>query len=275
MYIIFIKPTPFLFFSATPEKTCPHFAILGQVVNKAPARGVALETSGVTIEKGGPNGLNSWVFTGAADSYVALNGAPLNLGKGSFTMATYIYQDVLKNGPILEWRGASGSYGTHVWVWQNKLYVNLDPISMYHVTPAAKSWHFVGVSYNHNTGELVMWVDDKVLTKNVRKTSSRDMAGTLYVGKRGSGRYNFQGKMAGLELLTCATNKDEIAALKKTIDKTGMITIDETGMYNHYVRGGLTFSTLSQVCKEYDRSGSSKRGSLQSSQYAENVEQPQ
>jgi hypothetical protein len=140
----------------------------------------------------------------------------------SFTVATYVYQDAVRDGPIVEWRGR-GSYGTHMWIYRKKLFTNLDAVSgrsaaSFHATPLARKWSFVGISFNHKSGKFMMWVDNKVIIRNVGYLGMRDMVGDLYVGVRpASTKHKFVGKLAGTTLMKCPITKGQIGALKKLV----------------------------------------------------------
>jgi hypothetical protein len=150
----------------------------------------------------------------------------------SFTVATYVYQDAVRDGPIVEWRGR-GPYGTHMWIYRRKLFTNLDAVKgrsaqLFHMTPAAKRWAFVGISFNHKTGKLMMWVDNKVIIRNVGYLGMRDMVGDLYVGVRpANSKYKFVGKLAGTTLMKCSITRGQIRTLKKLI----MVRAKPAGTY--------------------------------------------
>ena len=161
--------------------------------------------------------MKAWVFRGNRGSHVKVSGKALNIGGESFTMATFLYQDVLRDGPIMEYSGVN--YGTHMWIHRKRLYIDFQGAGRntkpYHVTPAPKKWHFVGVSLNAKTGEMVMWVDHTVVVKKV-SVGARDMTGDLYIGLRPKDRrYFFNGRLAGTTLMNCATTRDKITTLRK------------------------------------------------------------
>jgi hypothetical protein len=184
-------------------------------------KGATLTVSGRASLTRGPDGLNAWVFNGL--TYVKITGyGKLNLESDSFSVATYVYQDSVKDGPIVEWRGR-GHYGTHMWIYKKKLFTNLDAVSgrsvsSFHTTPAARKWSFVGISFNHKTGKLMMWVDNKVITRNVGRLGMRDMVGDLYIGVRpANSKYKFVGKLAGTTLMKWPITWSQIGALKRLI----------------------------------------------------------
>jgi hypothetical protein len=86
----------------------------------------------------------------------------------SWTVGTFFYQETsAKNGPILEWRGSAGIFGTHFWIWGGTIFTNLDPVTgasfyRHFQPPTLNTWRFIGASYNAETGALCMWDEDKV-----------------------------------------------------------------------------------------------------------------
>ncbi|XP_064632150.1 uncharacterized protein LOC135490703 [Lineus longissimus] len=214
----------------------PSWLLLGPRIEPSPEglRGLTLAATGGTTLAQGPDGLNAWVFTG--QNYVKItNDGTLNLASDSFTIATYVYQDALRNGPILEWRGR-GPYGTHMWIWSSKLFVNLDAFTgrsaaQYHTTPQVGKWSFVGVSFNRTSGALMMWDDDDVMTRNVGVIGDRDMNGDLYIGVRPANvNYKFTGKLAGTTLLKCAINEKQIQSLRRQIIEAAKPAVDISGL---------------------------------------------
>ena len=163
--------------------------------------------------------MKAWQFKGNKESYVKLSGKSLDLGSQSFTWAAFIYQDALRDAALMEYRGKA--VGTHIWIYQKKLYINLVAAGRnfngFHVTPVAKKWHFVGASLNAKTGELLMWVDENVMTKNVGAVGKRKMSGDLYIGVRLGENRGFNGKMAGATLMNCGVKPEQVSALKKDV----------------------------------------------------------
>lgn len=235
------------------EKKCLKVAYLGIEINKQPVAGVTASYHGTSLVDG-PAGLKAWSFVTGLQSVVKFTGSPVNINGGSFTMAGFVYQDVTKDGPIVEWTGASGIEGAHVWIWQSKLYTNLMPggtgqhYVASHAIVSAKAWHFIGVSYDQDTSELVMWVDDNVLVKNTGTPQNPLLKGDVVFGKttREGGRkiFNFIGKMSGITVLGCSTKKDQIGKLKSMIEETAKY--NTSGKYEYYLQyiresgGGVT-----------------------------------
>ncbi|XP_064637930.1 uncharacterized protein LOC135494109 [Lineus longissimus] len=204
--------------------SCGSWLLLGPNIESKPSGlgGLTLSTVGATSLTTGPEGINAWVFTG--HNYVKITSdGKLDIEGDSFTIATYLYQDVLRDGPIVEWRGR-GSAGTHMWMYRGKLYINLvartgRSHSQFHIAPPTKKWSFVGISYSQQTGNLVMWVDGNVFIKNVGTIGPRDMLNDLYVGLRPTSTgYKFTGKLAATTLMRCAVSgKAQIEELRKLI----------------------------------------------------------
>ena len=186
-------------------------------------------TSGVTVGAGGPSGLRSWSFPGKSTSFVKLtNNGAFNFGGSSWSIGTFFYQDSLRNGPIVEWRGKTGNFGTHFWIWGSTLFTNLDPTSGIGTywewkAPILKKWIFIGVSYNHLTGDACMWMDDQNYCKKTGKLQPLDQQGDVYIGIRpGSPTfYPLLAKLAGLTILKYAVKMSEVNQFKSDILKAG------------------------------------------------------
>jgi hypothetical protein len=203
--------------------------ILGPTHSATPKtlHGLPLSNKGVTSTKGYGN-LKGWKYPGNKKVFTKVgNDGKLDF-KGSFTIAVMFYQDTARDGPILEWRGSKGRpFGTHFWIYQGKLFVNIKPkngnLPQHFKKVPAKSWHFIGVSYNSNTGDLLMWIDKDVqLNKKARVIP--DTSGDVYTGIRPSGgkpHTPLKAVLSGLTVLKGAiSTKDQVKQLKKNILKS-------------------------------------------------------
>ena len=110
----------------------------------------------------------SYWFPGKPNYYfrVPNNGA---LNYKSVTIFAFLKQPKFALGPIVEWEGYQGQpFGTHFWIWANCLFTNLkhnhgqDLSVVSHLSVPAGRWNFVGMSYNHETGMVVMWVNGEI-----------------------------------------------------------------------------------------------------------------
>ena len=189
--------------------------------------GLSLDSAGVSTTPG-PEGLNAWDFLGTQTSYVRItNDGTLNFGSSGWTIGTFFYQDNLQDGPIIEWRG-KGSYGTHLWIYRNQLFLNLVPVgksaSSSFEAPMTGMWHFVGASYNAETGDFFMWIDEKLFQKNLGKLTT-DMNGDVYVGIRPSNpaSHPLKARLAGMTLLKGAITPEEISTFKAEVIRFGKV----------------------------------------------------
>ena len=180
--------------------------------------------------------MKSWVFQGNKDSFVKVSGEALNMGNGDFTWATFLYQDVLRDGPLMEFPGSVGTKGTHMWIFKNRLFFDLmekktnNWLHFENSKPTAGKWHFVGVSLSVKTSRLVMWVDGSVREPGPKskpyaysRSGPLDMTGDLYIGLRPNDKqYAFTGKLAGTTMMNYfvdARKTDQLEALKRDIIK--------------------------------------------------------
>jgi hypothetical protein len=129
----------------------------------------------------------------------------------SITVFALIKQSSRRDGPIVEWSGKPGKLGTHFWIWQRNLFVNLihdggkQAGVFFHLkgNVPANRWNFVGFSYDRRTGILLMWVNGNTLKKHVGGLNL-DTYGDVCVGVRPKGKNyhkNFHGYMSGVTLL--------------------------------------------------------------------------
>ena len=85
---------------------------------------------------------------------------------GSFSWIGAVNRKTTRDGALFEWDNGS-KVGTHIWIWKNKLYVNViyEPRcwrNMFYSTTVANDKSYVfAVSFNMDTKMISMWVDGK------------------------------------------------------------------------------------------------------------------
>ena len=155
-------------------------------------------------------------FLGHKDSYVLLenNG---ELAVSSFTWSAMIFPEN-SEGPLFNWyvNDPEVSYhGTLIWMHAQRIHFRVLSTaglsaSLDSSTPLSlNGWHHVAISYNGNTGDAVMKVDEAVQTMALLPSSAPATAGPVAMGYRYYYNYpnpvhtdgrSFQGKMSCMRL---------------------------------------------------------------------------
>ncbi|KAL9971321.1 hypothetical protein ACROYT_G023832 [Oculina patagonica] len=171
----------------------------------------------------GPNGKagGSYQFTGQANSYIEFpNNGGLDVQR-SITMLCWIYPENTA-GPLFNYK-ASGSWGIHMWmVSPGKLFARFtkrdyqftSALISNHVV-ALNQWHYVGASYDHNTGIASLWLDgEQVLQQNIGAGLTLATQDKVRMGvKTGDSRY-FKGQIAAMQIYNVALTEEQIHAVR-------------------------------------------------------------
>jgi hypothetical protein len=188
----------------------------------------------------GPYGVNvpGYYFPGKPNAYFKIpNRGRLHFK--SFTIFALIKQKKLSDGPIVEFRGYKHrSFGTHFWIWGHQLFVNIvhnnGKSYMVHFPRllgmlSRDTWAFVGVSYNHRNGHLVMWVNGKSYFRQAPHFIP-DTVGPVYTGIRPSkpSFHPFKGYLSAVSILPYAIPKDKVATFRRFFIKL----IGKSYLYN-------------------------------------------
>jgi hypothetical protein len=178
-----------------------------------------------------------YYFPGRPNAFVRIP----NRGKlhfKSFTIFAWIKQNGVRDGPIVEYRGhKSRAAGTHFWTWKRTLYANIMHNNGKHYTvyfPKFKGmfprnkWAFVGVSYNHKNGHVVMWINGRTYFKQAPRFAP-DTVGDVYVGIRPSKpKYTpFKGYISGVSILPYAIPRNKVT-------KFNLYFIKLIGKFHHF-----------------------------------------
>ena len=138
---------------------------------------------------------NGWLhapaqFTGQVGSHAEIIGNEGIKVSGSFSWIGAMSRKATGDGALFEWDDGSKP-GTHIWIWKNKLYVNViyEPRcyhSMFYNTPVANDKSYVfAVSFNMDTKMISLWVDGKKEEKSGAGCSNVLMpANNVRVSKR-------------------------------------------------------------------------------------------
>ena len=171
----------------------------------------------------GPDGKagGSYQFTGQANSYIEFpNDGGLDT-QHSITMLCWIYPQNTA-GPLFNYK-TSGPWGVHMWVVSpGRLFARFTRRN-YHFTTALVSthplalnqWHFVGASYDHNTGTASLWLNgQRVVQRNIGARINLATQDNVRMGvKGGDGRY-FKGRIRAMQVYNVALNEEQISAVQ-------------------------------------------------------------
>ena len=172
----------------------------------------------------GPDGKagGSYQFAGQANSYIEF---PNNGGldaKHSITMLCWIYPEKT-DGPIFNYHGTAGLWGVHFWMTLDGKLFALFPHRDYKTPPyvvsdqvlALNQWHYVGASYDHNTGMARLWLDGKQIAElDIGAGMTLATQDDVRMGvKEDDDRY-FKGRITSMQVYDVALTAEQINAVK-------------------------------------------------------------
>ena len=185
----------------------------------ASLNGLTRTLSNVDVTK--ENGQDVWNFKGSPTSFVKIKGS---MPFKSFTTGCFQWKERTEVSIIWAWYSAPGSYGTHFYIAPDgRVSTNLFDLrktsKWFHTTAKvpAKKWVFVGMSYDHTNGNLLIWEDDQV-TAHKAGVRTIDSTGDFYIGIFGRAptwQNPFRGKIRGLSIQDGPITKDQISSFKQ------------------------------------------------------------
>ena len=189
------------------------------VHDKIYLHGLRRTISNVHVTK--ENGQYVWNFKGRPNSFVKITG---NLALKSFTIGCFLWKERSPETSIIwAWEGSYGAYGTHLFINRaNHVVANLFDRSHRNLWKQTrtgmpiKKWTFVGASYNHRTGNLVLWEDGHTITHHVGKRKI-DSTGAFYIGifgKSPAWKNPLRGKLRGLTILDGPITQKQVGSFK-------------------------------------------------------------
>ena len=167
---------------------------------------------------GKPGG--SYQFYGKANSYIEF---PNNGGldaRHSITMLCWVYPQSTA-GPLFNYK--ANGWGIHMWIVSpGKLFVRFVRRN-YQSTPhlvtsqrlVLNRWHYVGASYDGNTGIASLWLNGKrVVHQNIGAALALATQDNVRMGAReGDGRY-FKGRITAMQVYNVALTTEQINEVK-------------------------------------------------------------
>ena len=172
----------------------------------------------------GPDGKSdtSYEFSGTANSFIEFPNSGVLDAKRSITMLCWLLPGG-KDGPIFSYKisGRLGmtlevSGGSHlVAMFRRRDYAYID--MMHFPVRPEDGWKFVGVSYDHTSGDAKLWIDGNVVVKfwigkdQLLATQDSVRMGAKFRKEFGS---HFKGRIAQMQVYNAALTKEQIQAIK-------------------------------------------------------------
>ncbi|XP_078344306.1 uncharacterized protein LOC144629929 [Oculina patagonica] len=172
----------------------------------------------------GPDGKpgGSYQFAGQSNSYIEFqNNGGLD-AHHSITMLCWIFPENT-GGPIFNYVTSGSNWGVHMWiVAPGKLFARFNDRNYQFTPPLTTSqpltlnqWHYIGASYDHNTGIASLWLNGQQVTQqNIGAGVTLATQDDVRMGvKSGDGRY-FQGRIAAMQIYNVALTEEQIHAVE-------------------------------------------------------------
>jgi len=168
----------------------------------------------------GPEGepFGSYLFSGEDDSYIEFpNNGGLNV-KHSITMLCWVYMETAGvSGPIFSYNNDS--------LWGIRLRVNSGKLrarfkqgtnSTTHLPLEPKLWHYVGSSYNNETGKASLWLNGtKVEEGNIGAGITLATEQIVRMGATAKpGKERFKGRITAMQVYNVALTAGQINKVK-------------------------------------------------------------
>lgn len=145
-----------------------------------------------------------WIFqTGHAGSVVNFNSNQSNEGSEAYGRSP-ISVEIRTSGSWSISADLVGNDGRRVQLWSN----NSEAF--------ANEWRYVGVSYDHSSGEVIMWIDGEdvdhlSILKNLDLSTDRG----IQIGGRQGKQDSFEGRISCLQVYNKALSRKEVKAVQK------------------------------------------------------------
>ena len=162
----------------------------------------------------GPDGhpCGSYQFSGQADSYIEFPNIEGIDAQHSITMLCWVYLETLDvSGPLFNYNNLSVYWGVQLWISSGKLVARFNNDNELITTQqlAAKQWHYVGSSYDNNTGNASLWLNGtEAVYENIGAGITLDTK--LEVSAIGY----FNGRITALQIYDVALTADQINQVK-------------------------------------------------------------
>ena len=170
----------------------------------------------------GPDGHpgGSYQFSGQANSYIEFPNEGGLDAQHSITMLCWVYLETLDvSGPLFNYNNPSIYWGVQLWISFGNLVARFKVNKKLTTTQplAAKQWHYVGSSYDNNTGDASLWLNGtEAVYENIGAGTTLDtelevrMGATAYTDEQ---RY-FTGRITAMQIYNIALTAEQINEVK-------------------------------------------------------------
>ena len=186
-----------------------------EIENRQP-QGTPVGVSLAAGPDGKPGG--SYQFTGQANSYIEFpNDGGLDV-RHSITMLCWIYPQNLA-GPLFNYKTTGGPWGVHLWVgFPGHLFVRYKRRNYQYLrglnstqTLALNQWHFVGASYDYNTGIASLWLNgQQIVQRNIGARIDLATQDDVRMGVHTRIPKYYKGRICAMQVYDVALNEKQI-----------------------------------------------------------------
>ena len=179
-------------------------------INNRQTEGIPVGMSLAAGPDGHPGG--SYQFSGQANSYIEFPNIEGIDAQHSITMLCWVYLETSDvSGPLFNYNNPSIYWGVQLWISFGKLVARFNNDKELTTTQplAAKQWHYVGSSYDNNTGNASLWLNGtEAVYENIG--AGITLATKLEVSAIGY----FKGRITALQIYDVALTADQINEVK-------------------------------------------------------------
>ena len=174
----------------------------------------------------GPNGEadSSYQFSGNSSSYIEFpNAGGLDTRK-SLTLLAWLFPEN-SDGPIFNY--GTNYFGVHFWVANDKLFarivsrVGFFAAVLISNTWSLNKWHFVGTSYDYDSGIQKLWLDGKVYDRQNIGTFEIDTQAAVRMGAMIGDNRVLKGRISCMQVYNKALTENEVHAARGICSERG------------------------------------------------------
>ena len=165
------------------------------------------------------NANTAYEFSGFRESYISIPQSQHLDVKNSITILTWVYQTGRAGSILLYWNGGRGvdfrtlSPST-VSVQFTKRGGETVPSLNNSTLDLLNRWHYIGASYDHNTGTATLWLGGKnVQQLNLGQLELKTNGDMVIGGGQGDGD-SFEGRVSCVQIYNKVLSEDEVVAVK-------------------------------------------------------------
>lgn len=180
---------------------------------------------GVTLADGpNDNDGGSYQFYGHVNSYIEF---PNNGGlvvQHSITILCWLYLESIEDGPIFSYGTYEPVKGVHFWISSpGNLYADYEDCNYSHLPSletdqplTLKEWHYVGTSYDHDTGVASIWLNgERVVQQIIGACVTLATQDNVRMGAKDGDQRYLSGRIAAIQVFDTALTGKQILEVKK------------------------------------------------------------